>query len=109
MATRTLSTNPPAIDCAAVMRRAWAIFKETYSYPAISMASIGRHCFAWALKKAWAEAKAAAKVCLIAVETRVARINDLKEEREGLVWIDNWSQAEVRRSQIYAQIRQLAA
>lgn len=43
----------PKMDRAAVMRRAWAVFRETYRYPEITFKDIGRKCFAWALRKAW--------------------------------------------------------
>jgi hypothetical protein len=46
----------PKIDRAGIMLRAWAIFRTTYRFPQISFASIGRPCFTWALKQAWAEA-----------------------------------------------------
>src|SRR5215207_745499 len=40
----------------AVMTRAWAIFRETYDYPRMPFRSLGRRCFVWALRAAWAEA-----------------------------------------------------
>jgi hypothetical protein len=49
------------------MARVWAIFRETYDYPAIPFRSIGRSCFASALRMAWGEHRAAA--ILIATPT----------------------------------------
>src|SRR5688500_11405198 len=46
----------------SVMTRAWAIFRETYSYPRIPFASIGRHCFNSCLTRAWAEHRATAQL-----------------------------------------------
>jgi hypothetical protein len=59
------------------MSRAWAIFRETYNYPRIPFRSIGRQCFAWALRKAWAELRsaqhsdAAISTRLIAIQTEL--------------------------------------
>ena len=54
-------TMKPSIQADA-MRRAWVIFRQTYRYPQIKFADIGRKCFAWALRQAWVEAKEAARV-----------------------------------------------
>jgi hypothetical protein len=65
MTTTTVSTAGgalPKIDRGALMRRAWAIFRETYNYPRIKFTDIGRKCFAWALRKAWAEIREAARL-----------------------------------------------
>ena len=67
----------PKIDRAALMRRAWAIFRETYKYPLIKFQDIGRACFAWALKKAWAEARQAARMVAIPRQERAERIETL--------------------------------
>lgn len=40
-----------------IMKDAWAIFREAYNYPSTPFLSIGRHCFAWALKEAWRRAR----------------------------------------------------
>lgn len=63
---------------AAVMTRAWAIFRATYHYPQIKFASIGRGCFAWALRQAWAEARTAARVAAIPAPVKVERIATLQ-------------------------------
>lgn len=68
----------PKIDRAAVMRRAWAIFRETYKYPAIKFADIGRKCFAWALRKAWSETKEQARVAAIPTAAKAERIEVLQ-------------------------------
>jgi hypothetical protein len=44
----------------ALMARAWAIFRDTYDFPRIPFLSIGRRCFASALRMAWGEHRAAA-------------------------------------------------
>lgn len=93
----------------AVMKRAWAIFRTTYRYPAIPFASIGRRCFAWALRKAWAAAREAAEVAAIPVETRTTRIADLEIERDRLIFADSFRWATSRRQQIDAEIQRLAA
>jgi hypothetical protein len=63
---------------AAIMTRAWAIFRTTYHYPQISFAKIGRECFAWALRQAWAEARTAARVAAIPAPVKVERIAALR-------------------------------
>jgi hypothetical protein len=60
----------PKIDRAALMRHAWAIFRQTYKYPLIQFKDIGRNCFAWALRQAWSEARAAARVAAIPAGAR---------------------------------------
>jgi hypothetical protein len=55
----------PKIDRAALMRRAWAIFRQTYKYPLIKFQDIGRGCFAWALRRAWEEARETIRVAAI--------------------------------------------
>ena len=67
-----------------VMARAWAIFSETYSYPQIPFRSIGPKCFAWALRKAWAEARAAAALAATSAEELTARGANIDRELEGL-------------------------
>jgi hypothetical protein len=71
------------------MRRAWAIFRETYKYPAIKFADIGRKCFAWALRKAWAEAREAARFAAIPVPQRAERIETLHALIQRSSFIDH--------------------
>src|SRR5260370_42369464 len=59
------------------MRRAWAIFRRTYNYPAIKFSDIGRKCFAWALRQAWVEAREAARVAAMAPAAKADRIETL--------------------------------
>jgi hypothetical protein len=68
----------PKIDRAALMRRAWAIFRETYNYPQIKFSDIGRGGFAWALRTAWAEAREAARIAAMPSQERVERIETLQ-------------------------------
>jgi hypothetical protein len=68
----------PKIDRSAIMTRAWAIFRATYHYPQIKFASIGRDCFAWALRQAWAEARAGARVAAIPAPVKAERIATLQ-------------------------------
>jgi hypothetical protein len=68
----------PKIDRKAVMTRAWAIFRQTYHYPQIKFSSIGRSCFAWALRQAWAEARETARVAAIPPIAKAARIETLQ-------------------------------
>jgi hypothetical protein len=72
-----------------IMRRAWAIFRETYGYPSIPFRSIGRECFGWALRKAWAEARAAAELSATPTEALAARIEGIEREIDSLKY-RNW-------------------
>ncbi|CAL74423.1 hypothetical protein BRADO0480 [Bradyrhizobium sp. ORS 278] len=69
------------------MRRAWAIFREVYKYPQIKFSDIGRNCFAWALRKAWAEAREAARLSAIPAQERQDCISCLNAliERAGFI------------------------
>jgi hypothetical protein len=68
----------PKIDCSALMRRAWAIFRETYKYPQIKFSDIGRECFAWALRKAWAEVREERRLAALSPVLRTERIETLQ-------------------------------
>ena len=97
------------INRAAVMRRAWAIFRETYQYPSIPFKSIGRKCFAWAMKQAWAEVKEAARVAAIPADAKAARIETLQAAIEREYFNEQWQSASFRIESMRAEIRQLSA
>lgn len=84
----------PKIDRQAVMRRAWEIFRTTYHYPQIKFSSIGRPCFAGALRKAWHEAKAARAVALIPADVRASRIDELRWHIDRARFGSDWSRAQ---------------
>jgi hypothetical protein len=79
----------PKFDRGAVMRRAWAIFRQTYRYPQIKFRDIGRNCFACALKQAWREAREAARVAAIPAAERAERIQTLQDSIERASYIDH--------------------
>jgi hypothetical protein len=66
------------------MAEAWRIFRETYNYPYVSFRSIGRHCFASALRRAWARARNIVQLAALGREELVSRINSLRTEHELL-------------------------
>jgi hypothetical protein len=68
----------PKIDRTDVMRRAWAIFRRTYKFPAIKFNDIGRKCFAWALRQAWIEAREAARLAALSEASKAERIQTLE-------------------------------
>lgn len=72
MATAAHTTTPRN-----VMSRAWEIFRAKYNYPRIRFASIGRACFAWALKAAWAEVREAVRLAAIPLPALAARVDVL--------------------------------
>jgi hypothetical protein len=65
------------------MTRAWAIVRETYSYPRISFRSIGRPCFARALREAWKEARQAAEITTTPTDGLEARVAGIAAELEA--------------------------
>ncbi len=79
----------PKIDRSDVMRRAWAIFRETYKYPQIKFSDIGRKCFAWALRQAWSEARQAARTAAMSAETKAERIDALQTLIQQADYIDH--------------------
>jgi hypothetical protein len=98
---RTLaSKNEPASpksDRAAIMRRAWAIFRDTYRYPSIPFRSIGRPCFAWALRKA------------LTADDKAALISTLQRSIELESFNEHWPSARCRIAVARAEIAQLSA
>ncbi|HWL04239.1 MAG TPA: hypothetical protein VNQ99_04800 [Xanthobacteraceae bacterium] len=96
----------PKFDRKAILVRAWAIFRETYHYPSVPFSSIGRSCFAWALRKAWAEAREAARLAAIPADVRNERCVILRDLIEHTRYMTNWSQATTRAAHLK---RELAA
>jgi hypothetical protein len=110
MPENTFSANGEAmskIDRAAVMRRAWAIFRQTYKYPLISFQDIGRDCFAWALRQAWREAREAARVAAIPAQERADRIQALQGSIERASYIDHGPTWRTTIAAYRAEMRQL--
>ena len=74
---------------ADAMRRAWAIFRQTYWYPQIKFSDIGRKCFGWALRQAWVEAREAARVAALSPEAKADRIATLQSLIAHAGYIDS--------------------
>jgi hypothetical protein len=91
------------------MSRAWAIFRQTYNYPAIPFRSIGRPCFAWALRRAWAEAKEAARIAAIPAEVKAQRTDALRSELVLIPYREDYRAACARQQQIETELAALAA
>jgi CRISPR/Cas system Type II protein with McrA/HNH and RuvC-like nuclease domain len=99
----------PKIDRAALMTRAWAIFRQEYKFPQIKFKDIGRKCFAWALRQAWVEAREATRLALMTPAAKAARIDTLQSLIAYANYIDcgpQWT-ATVRAHR--EEIRQLQA
>jgi hypothetical protein len=112
MAKPTVSTAGeamPKIDRSAVMHRAWAIFRETYKYPLIKFADIGRKCFGWALRKAWAEAWEAARVAAMSPLVKAERIETLQTLIAHAGFIDSGPRWKETITGYRDEIRQLQA
>ena len=99
----------PKTDRAALMRRAWAIFAESYKFPTIKFKDIGRKCFAWALKQAWAEAREAARLAAIPAEVRAERIGALQTLLDRAVFIESGPQWKAAVTAYRTELRQLTA
>jgi hypothetical protein len=80
----------PKIDRRALMARAWVIFRQTYRYPQIKFADIGRPCFAWALKQAWIEARETARLAAIMPAEKAQRIRTLQNLISRTAFIDHY-------------------
>jgi hypothetical protein len=93
------------INRAALMTRAWAIFRLTYRYPQIKFSDIGRKCFAWALKQAWIEAKATARLSALTPAAKADRIETLQSLIGYAAYIDS---APSRRSTLAAYRDEIA-
>jgi hypothetical protein len=96
-----------AINRAAVMSRAWAIFRETYRYPQIKFSDIGRKCFAWALRQAWVEAKEAARVAALTPSAKAERIETLQALMAHAGFIDSGPRWKATTREYRDEIRQL--
>jgi hypothetical protein len=95
------------IDRAAMMRRAWAIFRQAYKYPQIKFADIGRNCFACALRQAWIEARKAARVAAMTPAAKAERIETLQSLITYAGFIDSGPQWKATIRQHRDEIRQL--
>lgn len=99
----------PKVDRRAVMTRAWAIFRKTYRYPQIKFSDIGRPCFAWSLKKAWAEAREAARAAALAPAVKADRIEALESLISHAAYIDHGPTWKATISTHREELRQLRA
>jgi hypothetical protein len=97
------------INRAAIMARAWAIFRQTYNHPAIPFRSIGRKCFGWALRVAWWEAKKAARIAAISPVAKAQCAEALRSELAFLTYREDSRAACVRQREIENELAALAA
>jgi hypothetical protein len=97
----------PKINRAALMTRAWAIFRQTYRYPQIKFSDIGRKCFAWALRQAWVEAREAARVAALSPAVKAERIATLQSLIAYAGYIDSGPQWKATIREHRDEIRQL--
>lgn len=96
----------PSIQADA-MRRAWAIFRQTYRYPQIKFSDICRKCFAWALRQAWVEAREAARIAALSPAVKAERIETLHALIDRAGYIDSGPQWKATISAHRDEIRQL--
>lgn len=93
----------------AIMSRAWVIFRRTYHYPAIPFASIGRPCFASALRRAWAEAREAKRVAAIPAEVKAARVVQIRTDLMFLEFRTDYRRASAERVALAAELSKLSS
>lgn len=106
---RSLLTTAGRIDRGAVMRRAWRLMTEVYSFGRLRFSSIGRRCFAWCLATAWREAREEMARQAIPAEVRAARVANLNVELSNLRYLDDWRHVNRREAEIRAELDRLAA
>jgi hypothetical protein len=99
----------PKMDRGDVMRRAWVIFRQTYKYPQFKFADIGRNCFAWALRQAWAEAREATRLAAIPTEVKAGRIETLHGLIQRASYIDSGPHWKAAITAHRKELRQLQA
>jgi hypothetical protein len=98
----------PKFDRTAIMTRAWAIFRQTYCYPRIKFASIGRPSFAFCLRQAWAEAGKAAQLAALPAAAKAARIVELTDVIRFAPFNESWAQASREITSARAEIARLS-
>lgn len=99
----------PRTNRAAIMTRAWAIFRQTYCYPRIKFASIGRKCFASCLRQAWAEARKVMQIASMPAANKAARIVELTDTIRFAPFNERWRQASREISSARAELARLSA
>jgi hypothetical protein len=96
-------------DRTAIMTRAWEIFRQTYRYPQIKFADIGRDCFACCLRRAWVECREANRVAALTAEQKADRIECLQYMIVRAGYISSGPQWKATLSRYRDEIRQLQA
>ncbi len=98
-----------AADFLALKARAKVIFAEAYHYPAVPLRSIGRRCFAWAMKEARREADQLARLKAIPAPIRAARMASLEASIGRAYLMENYLQAQARVAGFAAELAALRA
>jgi hypothetical protein len=92
-----------------VMALAWAIFRQTYNpWGTMPFRSIGRQCFAWALREAWRRQREADRVAAIPASVKAEQSARLTRELELLPYREDYRAAQFRRTEITRQLATLA-
>jgi hypothetical protein len=99
----------PKVDRKALMTLAWAIFRRTYKFPQIKFSDIGRRCFAWALRQAWVESRAAARLAAMTPTAKAERIETLHTLIAHAGFIDSGPRWKATICEYRNEIRQLQA
>lgn len=94
---------------AVIMRRAWAIFRQTYNFPRISFRSIGRRCFASCLRRAWDEAKRGAATATRSASELRNRAEDIRRQIADLTFAPFGIDAGRERDRLNALLAPLTA
>lgn len=98
------------LNRSAIMTRAWGLMRTQYRFGSpFTFNDIGRKCFAWCLKEAWREAKAAARIAALPADEKARRVARLREEMVNTQYLPFGMSASRHRGRIEAQIRELEA
>ncbi len=108
--TSVIRGNRVVINRAAVMKRAWQIIREQYTFAGhFSRPSCYRQALAWALSKAWSEAKDALLIAAMSDEEREFNIACLKRQIEHLSYRPLGHSVQRERANLERKITALAA
>lgn len=102
--------NTIPLDRKAIMTRAWELMRTKYRLGSpFTFKEIGRGCFAWCLKEAWREVKAAACIAALSVADRTAKIARLTADLEAADYLPGHMSVSRRKDSIRAELVRLAA
>lgn len=85
------------------------IFGRTYNYPAVPFRSLGRECFAWAMKEAARQTREAARIAAIPAEVKEARLTAINDALLILDYRSDYTRASRERGVLLTERNALLA